>query len=150
MLESRPEDALVLLVKLVKSTVITVETDETVETVETVLLLRLLRLLSLLRLLRLLRLLNLLRLLRLWRLKKLYWLKIWKKSNHLLTYLLTDRLKARDASASKKIFLFIFFKQISPLTSQISQQFNGSDNLRTWDHGRHIDRVCMQFSQNYN
>ena len=39
MLESRSDDALVLLVKLVKSTVMTVETvetDETVETVETV------------------------------------------------------------------------------------------------------------------
>ena len=37
MLESRSEDALVLLVKLVKSTVMTVETVETVETAETVL-----------------------------------------------------------------------------------------------------------------
>ena len=37
MLESRSEDALVLLVKLVKSTVETVESVETVETVETVL-----------------------------------------------------------------------------------------------------------------
>ena len=36
MLESRSEDALVLLVKLVKSTVETVETVESVETVETV------------------------------------------------------------------------------------------------------------------
>ena len=36
MLESRPEDALVILVKLVKSTVMTVETVETVEIVETV------------------------------------------------------------------------------------------------------------------
>ena len=36
MLESRSEDALVLLVKLVKSTVETVETVENVETVETV------------------------------------------------------------------------------------------------------------------
>ena len=34
MLESRSEDALVLLVKLVKSTVMTVETAETAETVE--------------------------------------------------------------------------------------------------------------------
>ena len=32
MLESRSEDALILLVKLVKSTVMTVETDEIVET----------------------------------------------------------------------------------------------------------------------
>ena len=36
MLESRSEDALVLLVKLVKSTVMTVETVETVESVESV------------------------------------------------------------------------------------------------------------------
>ena len=36
MLESRSDDALVLLVKLVKSTVMTVETAETVETVESV------------------------------------------------------------------------------------------------------------------
>ena len=36
MLESRSDDALVLLVKLVKSTVMTVETVETVETAETV------------------------------------------------------------------------------------------------------------------
>ena len=35
MLESRSEDALVLLVKLVTSTVMTVETVETVETVKT-------------------------------------------------------------------------------------------------------------------
>ena len=35
MLESRSEDALVLLVKLVKSTVMTVETVETAETVLT-------------------------------------------------------------------------------------------------------------------
>ena len=37
MLESRSEDALVLLVKLVKSSVMTVETVETVETAEAVL-----------------------------------------------------------------------------------------------------------------
>ena len=36
MLESRSDDALVLLVKLVKSTVMTVETVESVETVDTV------------------------------------------------------------------------------------------------------------------
>ena len=61
MLESRSEDALVLIVKLVKSTVETVETEETVLTEDL------------------------------------------KKSNHLLTYLLTDSLKARDASASKNV-----------------------------------------------
>ena len=37
MLESRSEDALVLLVKLVKSTVMTVETVETIEAAEIVL-----------------------------------------------------------------------------------------------------------------
>ena len=37
MLESRSEDALVLLVKLVKSTVETIKTVETVDTVKTVL-----------------------------------------------------------------------------------------------------------------
>jgi len=35
MLESRSDDALVLLVKLVKSTVMTVETAETIEPVQT-------------------------------------------------------------------------------------------------------------------
>ena len=71
MLESRSEDALVLLVKLVKSTVTTVETVETVETAETV------------------------------ETKETVLTEDLKKKQS-LTYSLTDSLKARDASASKK------------------------------------------------
>ena len=74
MLESRSEDALVLLVKLVKSTVMTVETVETVETVVTVETVET---------------------------AETVLTEDLKKYDS-LTDSLTDNLKARDASASKK------------------------------------------------
>ena len=73
MLESRSEDALVLLVKLVKSTVMTVETVETVETVQSVETVETVKT------------------------AETVLTEDLKKS----TYLLTDNFKARDASASK-------------------------------------------------
>ena len=40
-------------------------------------------------------------------------LKIWKSMSHSLTYLLTDSLKARDASASKKVHPFLDHPQLA-------------------------------------
>ena len=95
MLESRSEDALVLLVKLVKSTVMTVETVETVEAVETV---------ETVETVVTVESVETVETAETAETEETEETKLTenRKKKQLLTHLLTDNLKARDASASKK------------------------------------------------